>query len=72
MSCLAVAFTEGKLSLSKEQSIDLDATVFSKIVSGIVLIVAGDAASGQFNATLERFLLKGKDIACGGRGKLKD
>lgn len=70
MSCLAAAFSGGKLAVSKEQSIDLDASVFSKIVSGIVVISASEKGSDQFNTQLEQFLQQGKDIACGGRGQV--
>jgi hypothetical protein len=71
MSCLAAAFSEGKLSLSKDQVIDLDASVFPKIVSGVAMISASEKGSENFNSTLELFLQMGKDIACGGRGQVK-
>jgi len=71
MACLAVAFTESELSLSEGQSIDLDSSVFSQIVSGIVLIAAGEKEPEQFDAAVEQFLKQGKDIACGRPGKPK-
>lgn len=71
MSCLAAAFSGGKLELNKEQSVDLDASVFTDIVSGTVIMAACEKEADQMNPTLERFLRKGKKIACGGRSKPK-
>lgn len=71
MACLAVAFTESELSLSADQSVDLDSSEFPAIVSGIVLIAASDKGSEQLDLTVEQFLKQGKNIACGGRGKPK-
>jgi len=71
MACLAVAFTESELSLSAEQSINLDSSEFPKIVSGTVLIAASDKGSEQFDPTVKQFLKQGKNIACGRRVKPK-
>jgi hypothetical protein len=71
MSCLAAAFSGGKLELNKEQSVDLDASVFTNIVSGIVIMAACEKKADQMNPMLEKFLKKGKKIACGGRRKPK-
>lgn len=70
MSCLAAAFSGGKLSLSEEQSFEPDTSAFPKIISGIVLIAANDKGAEQFDKLLEQFLHQGADIACGGNGKL--
>lgn len=71
MACLAVAFTESELSLSHDQTLDLDSSEFSAIVTGIVIIAAGDKGDEQFDPMIEQFLKQGKNIACGGRGKPK-
>ena len=67
MTCLAAAFSSSALTLSEEQSIDLDETAFEKIVSGTVMMSASEQGADLFNATLEQFLSKGKEIACSGR-----
>ena len=71
MSCLAAAFSSGKLSLSEGQSFEPDTTAFPKIISGIILISANDKGPEQFDTLLEQFLQQGINIACGGSGKLK-
>ena len=71
MTCLAAAFSGGKLEINKEQSVDLDASVFTNIVSGIVIMAACDKEADRMNPMLERFLNKGKEIASGGRPKPK-
>lgn len=71
MSCLAAAFSSGKLALGEEQSIEPDMSSFPKIIGGIVLIAANDKGSDRFNDLLEQFIQQGIDIACGGSGKLK-
>ena len=71
MSCLAAAFSGGQLKISKEQSVDLDASVLPKIVNGVVTIAACEKGADQMNPMLKRFLQNGKRIACGGQNGLK-
>jgi hypothetical protein len=71
MSCLAAAFSGGKLALNEEQSLEPDPTVFPKIISGIVLIAANDQGPEGYDGLLKQFIQQAIDIACGGSGKLK-
>lgn len=69
LSCMAVAFSGGKLALNKDQSVDLDASVFTEVVGTVVMISASENDGVQINQRLKQFLLNAKDIACGGSGK---
>ena len=69
LSCMAVAFSGGKLAVSKDQSVDLDASVFTEIVAAVVMISASENDGLHINQRLKQFLQNAKDIACGGNGK---
>ncbi len=71
LSCMAVAFGGGKLALSKDQSIDFDASVFTEIVAAVVMISASENDGLHINQRLKQFLHNAKDIACGGSGRPK-
>lgn len=69
LSCMAVVFSAGKLELSDDQSVDFDTSKFTGIASAVVLISASEKKGDEYSGALQRFLRKGKDIACGGSGK---
>ena len=71
LSCIAVAFSGGKLALSKDQGVDLDASVFAETVGAVVMISASENDGLHINQRLKQFLHNAKDIACGGSGKSK-
>jgi hypothetical protein len=72
LSALAVAFNEGKLPVADNQNFNLESSVFPQIVNAVVIIAASERQGEHFNEQLQCFLASGKDIACGGNGKIEE
>jgi hypothetical protein len=69
LACMAVVFSEAVLELPDDQKVEFDINKFAGIASAVVLISASEKKGDHNAKALEQYLLKGKNIACGGSGK---
>jgi ABC-type Fe3+-siderophore transport system permease subunit len=70
LACMAVVFSGGNLDMGGGQIIEFDAGKFAGIASAVVLMAAAEQKGAEFAGAMQRFLLMGQDIACGGSGKI--
>lgn len=71
LSALAAAFNEGKLPAPDNQNFNLESSVFPQIIGAVVILAASEKQGEHFNEQLQCFLASGKDIACGGNGRIE-
>lgn len=72
LSAFAATFNDSTLPLVDGTEAELDKVVFSSMVSGAVMLSAGDAQPDQVQKRFEQFLQSAEDIANGGDGRIMD
>lgn len=72
LSAFAATFNESKLPLMDGSEAELDKSVFTNMVSGAVMMSAGDAPGDEIYPQMERFLESAADIANGGDGRMPE
>lgn len=72
LSAFAATFSDSKLPLVDGSEAELDKTVFSAMVSGAVMMAAGDAEPDQMFQRFGKFLDSAENIANGGDGRIPD
>ena len=71
LCALAASFSGGKIPAADNQDVDLEGSVFPKIVDAVVMAAAAEKQGEQILEQLQCFLASGKDIACGGNGRIE-
>lgn len=72
LSAFAATFNNSTLPLVDGTEAELDKGVFSSMVSGAVMMSAGDAQPDQVQKRFEQFLQCAEDIANGGDGRMME
>jgi len=72
LSALAAAFSGGKMPVAETDNVDLESSVFANMVDAAVVVAAVEKPSDQINDQFQCFLASGKDIACGGNGRIEE
>lgn len=66
----AAVVSAGNLPIEKDQHVEIDKQVFPTIIESIILVSASEKSGMELLDRLRLSLISGKDIACGGNGRV--